>query len=106
MAFAAPALLKDVVRAGLPARTPHTIVSPANLCAELTAVRQARIAFDREECELGVVCVAAPVLVGPFCAAGLSISGFAARLNPDRHVAAVQAAALGIARAIRYPRIR
>lgn len=106
LAFAEPALLEDVVRAGLPARTPHTIVSPANLCAELTAVRQARIAFDREECELGVVCVAAPVLVGPFCAAGLSISGFAARLNPDRHVAAVQAAALGIARAIRYPRIR
>ncbi|MFN8452797.1 MAG: IclR family transcriptional regulator [Anaerolineae bacterium] len=41
--------------------TPHSIVDPAQLSAELTQVRLTGIAFDREEYALGAMCLAAPI---------------------------------------------
>jgi DNA-binding IclR family transcriptional regulator len=41
--------------------TPYTITDPTRLCAELAAVREIGLAFDRQESRLGLGCVAAPI---------------------------------------------
>jgi DNA-binding IclR family transcriptional regulator len=45
------------------AHTDHTITDAAALEAECARIRAAGIAFDREEHELGIVCIAAPILL-------------------------------------------
>jgi DNA-binding IclR family transcriptional regulator len=55
------ALERFVARAGLPARTPHTITTLDALRAEVARVRQLGYALDREENVPGVGCVAAPI---------------------------------------------
>lgn len=42
--------------------TSHTLTTPAALSDELAAIRTAGHAFDREEHETGIICVAAPIL--------------------------------------------
>ena len=42
--------------------TQHTLASPAELMTELTAIRARGYAFDREEHEPGIICVAVPIL--------------------------------------------
>jgi DNA-binding IclR family transcriptional regulator len=44
--------------------TPATLTDAAALNAELEQIRAAGIAFDREEHEPGIICIAAPVLAG------------------------------------------
>lgn len=75
-------------RRGLPAYTRHTITSLARLERELGRVRACGYAFDSEENEEGVRCLAAPVSGAPasgVCA--LSVSGPAGRIADDRLVA-------------------
>ena len=48
-------------RTGLPAYTPNTLVTLESLRAELDAIRLGKIAHDREEAELGVACIGAPI---------------------------------------------
>ena len=47
--------------AQFPARTPFTLTDPSRLLAELEAVQQHRVAYDREEFTLGACCLAVPV---------------------------------------------
>jgi IclR family transcriptional regulator, KDG regulon repressor len=42
--------------------TPQTLATPAALCTELQAIRVRGHAFDREEHEPGIICVAVPIL--------------------------------------------
>ena len=46
---------------GLQELTPHTITEPDSLKRELEDIREKGYALDREECELGAMCIAAPV---------------------------------------------
>jgi DNA-binding IclR family transcriptional regulator len=50
-----------VARAGLPARTEHTITTLAGLRSEIADVRRAGYALDRQENVSGLGCVAAPI---------------------------------------------
>lgn len=65
--------------------TENTLVSAESLLAELSGIRKVGCAFDREEHEQGIRCVAAPIwtpdrsLVG-----GVSITGPAYRLTMER----------------------
>lgn len=61
MAWARPELLERVVASGLQRYTAATITSPDALSAELEKVRAEGCAFDLEEYEQGLCCVAAPV---------------------------------------------
>ena len=70
-----------VVRNGMPAKTPHTLTSPASLLKELAQVRARGYALDSGEQEIGVQCIAVPVPDAPALTA-LSISGPEARLTP------------------------
>ena len=42
--------------------TAHTLPDAAALMAELDIIRETGVAFDRQEHELGIICVAAPIL--------------------------------------------
>lgn len=71
---------------GLPRFTPNTITSQAQLERELQAISRRGYAFDNEECETGVRCVAAPVYdYTGRVVAGISISGPVTRMT-DAHI--------------------
>lgn len=102
LAFGPPEQLAAVLAAGLPRRTPRTVIAPGLLHSELAAIRRRGIAEEHEESAPGVACVAAPVL-GPdgYAVAALSISGWANSLNTHRLAPAVRTAALGLSRGLR-----
>ncbi|TAA56043.1 IclR family transcriptional regulator [Shinella sp. JR1-6] len=62
--------------------TPQTITSRTALVDELATIRSSGIAFDREEHEPGIRCVAAPVFdAGRALVAGVSVTGPAYRVG-------------------------
>jgi IclR family KDG regulon transcriptional repressor len=65
--------------------TEHTIINSYELTAELEKIRLSGIAYDREEHELGVRCVAAPIFdqAGNIIAA-LSIAGPTIRMHDEK----------------------
>jgi IclR family transcriptional regulator, KDG regulon repressor len=87
---------------GMPARTEHTITSPAALLAELRDVRARGYAIDNEERAYGVKCVAAPIRDDTGRVVGaISVSGPAFRVSADtlqQLIAAVTAAAAAVSR--------
>ncbi|MFD4253374.1 IclR family transcriptional regulator [Amycolatopsis thermoflava] len=98
LAFSGRGLLREVVDAGLPRMTPHTITQPGRLAAALAEVRRAGVGYSYEEMTLGAVSVAAPVLgVDGRIRAALGIVAHS-RAAVDRLAPAVRTAALGIAR--------
>jgi len=81
-------------RTGLPAYTPNTLTSLERLKTELESIRREQLAHDREEAELGVACIGAPVRDAEGkLVAGLSISAPADRHKPGWADALKQAAA-------------
>jgi IclR family transcriptional regulator, acetate operon repressor len=69
-----------VRRTGMPAHTDRTIVEPAVLAERLAWTREHGYATDEGEKEIGVRCVAVPVLGAPARIA-MSISGPAPRMS-------------------------
>lgn len=91
----------------LTARTAYTITNHQVLAEELARIRQAGIAYDREENTLGIVCVAAPILIDDRAIGAISITCSPPRTDVERYAPAVKAAALGIRRTIaRTPGLR
>ena len=86
-----------IAEQGLPRYTEHTLTTKKALCGELDRIRAQGYAFDNEECELGVRCVAVPLrdYTGKIVA-GLSISGPTSRIT-DQVVAEKLPALLEIA---------
>ncbi len=77
-----------VERTGMPARTASTITTFEGLVADLDLIRERGWAEDNGEQEVGVRCIAAPILGIPFPAA-VSVSGPSSRLTREamEHVA-------------------
>jgi len=68
-----------------PPRTPNTITTLAAFLSELATVRQQGYAFDREENELGICCVAAPIRdAAGHTVAAVSLSGAVVYLPAER----------------------
>jgi IclR family transcriptional regulator, KDG regulon repressor len=64
--------------------TPQTLDTPARLLADLQAIRQRGYAFDREEHEPGIICIAVPILTRAGRAMGaLSVTSTTARTTLD-----------------------
>jgi DNA-binding IclR family transcriptional regulator len=99
LAYADPAVRTAVLGRPLERRTPHTIVAPGLLQRQLDAVLEKGVAFEQEESTVGLRCVAAPVLdpSGRQTVAAISVTGPVGRFRPEQHVAAVRAAATGLA---------
>ena len=69
-------------RTGLPAYTSNTITDPTELLDSLDEIAARGYALDESEQELGVRCIAVPVVGGPTLAA-VSVSGPEGRLTKD-----------------------
>lgn len=85
-----------VRRVGLPAYTEHTLTTEAALRAALAVIRQKGYAIDQEEQEIGVRCVAVPIVAGRSSRMAVSVSGPLARMTDevvDRAVPLLKAAA-------------
>lgn len=88
-------------RTGLPAYTSNTLITLERLNAELDTIRRTQLAYDREEAELGVACIGAPIRDAEHkLVAGLSISAPADRHKSEwpqalKKAAAQTGAALG-----------
>jgi DNA-binding IclR family transcriptional regulator len=88
-------------RTGLPAYTSNTLTSLDRLQAQLATIRVEQLAHDREEAEMGVACIGAPIRDAEGkLVAGLSISAPADRHKPGwadalKKTAAQTGAALG-----------
>jgi len=83
--------------------TRKTIASKTAFLAELTRVRQSGFSLDDEEEELGVRCVAAPVLLGGTALAAVSVTGTATQIRTeslDRMIALTKCTAGRIASAL------
>ncbi|MCY1741710.1 IclR family transcriptional regulator [Ensifer sp. SL37] len=95
-----PELEGILARTEFHAFTPHTHRSAAALLAEIEEIRRDGHAFDREEHETEIRCVAAPILIpGSELAAGLSVTGPAYRVTMEQlsaWAAAVRAAAQAV----------
>jgi DNA-binding IclR family transcriptional regulator len=82
--------------------TEHTLVTEAALRDELAAIRARGHAYDREEHEPGIICVAMPILAASGrCLGALSVTGSTARTSMARlegFLPALRQAAADIAR--------
>ena len=89
-------------RTGLTGKTPHSLTDLERLEKELDTIRKTDLAYDNEEAELGLRCVAAPIRNDEgSIVAGLSISA-----PTDRHhlewAERIQETTMAISRALGY----
>lgn len=89
-------------RTGLPAYTANTLTSLEGLSRELETIRIEQLAYDREEAELGVACIGAPIRD----AEGKLVAGLSISAPADRHkqgwVEAIKKAAAQTGAALGY----
>lgn len=83
-----------------PAATAHTLTTMAELARELRTIRRRHHSIDDNENEVGVRCVAVPIVVDGEAVAALSVAGPAAEHTAEarrRYLAELQAAAAELA---------
>ncbi|MBA9005567.1 IclR family transcriptional regulator [Thermomonospora cellulosilytica] len=101
LAFADPARQEEIIAAGLPAHTAHTITDPDRLRTELAEVRRQGYALTREEMTLGSCSVAAPVRDGRCrVIAAISLVARSGATDPRRLAPTVLTAARALSRDI------
>lgn len=77
--------IRLIRRTGLPAATENTVTDFHKFLEEIDRAGEQGFALDMEEQELGVCCVAAPVVTAGGLVAAISVSGPCGRLSPDKH---------------------
>ena len=81
-----PEQLDEMIRRkGLPRYTQNTITTREGLVLELERIRREGLAYDNEECEMGVRCLACPIYdhTGKVMA-GMSVTGPASRMTDEK----------------------
>lgn len=96
LAYSSPALVNEVLSAGLERRTPYTISMSRLFLAELAEIRRVGVAFDREEAVLGLTCVAAPILKDGSAVAAVSVTGPTSSFDPTNLASRIRQAAAAI----------
>ncbi len=100
LAWADPQALRKVIAGGLERRTPRTITDPAALQRELATTLERGWAFDSEEGNPGVSCVAAPIFDAEGAVvAALSVTGPSPAVRQEVIGPAVRMAAAAASRA-------
>ncbi|RUA27408.1 MAG: hypothetical protein DSY74_02040 [Actinobacteria bacterium] len=64
--------------------TPHTLTTRADLTAEFERIRTQGYSLDDQERDLGVICLAVPVVTEADVNVAVSVSGPAGELSPER----------------------
>lgn len=89
-------------RTGLPGKTQHSLTHQGALEKELEEIRRHDVAYDNEEAEIGLRCIASPIRNDEgLIVAGLSISAPTDRHNPG-WVAQIKDTATAISHALGY----
>lgn len=100
LAHSDPQLVEELIAAGLPKLTAHSVTDGAILRAQLKQVRRTGLAYDQQENAIGTICCAAPVFgVGGEVIGAVSVTGRADHLRLDRVGMAVRSTAASISRA-------
>jgi DNA-binding IclR family transcriptional regulator len=101
LAYSPPEVVQPVLDGPHPARTRYTITSAEVLERELVAIPDRGWAVDREEGNLGLSCVGAPV-IDPFkgVVAALSVTGPTSRVQPENLGPLVRITAAAASRAL------
>lgn len=85
------AIKRHVQKHGLRAYTDHTITDVDDLLQELRVIRSSGHAFDNEECEIGVRCIAVPIRdYSNKIIAAFSVSAPVLRLSADKEIRAIE----------------
>jgi len=100
LAYADPGFIDEVLGRPLRRLTPYSIVDPRRLAESIGKIQAAGLAYEREEAQLGVACIAAPIFSDGVVVAAMSVSVPLARFHPARLAPAVKTAALGVSRAL------
>lgn len=91
--------IRRVLESGLRPATVHLITLPGLFLRQLETARHEGVAFDREECREGLVCVAAPIIgASGRAVAAISVAGSARTLKIDQIAGAVRDAAAEVSR--------
>lgn len=98
LAYSGRPVIGAVLESGLERRTPYSIADPARFLAELRRINHDAVAFDREEVQVGLVCVAAPILHEGRAIGAISVSGRATQFNSLAISTQVRATAIAISR--------
>lgn len=102
LAFSPTSTVESLLRKELPQLSRHTISVPGRLRLELDRVRDAGVAYDREESCPGVICVASAILgPGSLAIGAISVSGWCNRLRPERVAPLVRSTAHALSRGLR-----
>jgi DNA-binding IclR family transcriptional regulator len=96
LAFATDDQITDVLASGMERRTSSTIAESAQLLHELREIREAGVAFDRDEACVGVSCVAAPIRGSGRAIAAVSLCGRSGVFDAEAHATVVKRAARAI----------
>jgi DNA-binding IclR family transcriptional regulator len=84
MAFSSDVFVDSALSGVLPRFTPNTLTSKQEIIDSLREVRTTGLAYDNEEYNIGIYCIGAPVFdVNGQPVAGIGISGFSSRFNPE-----------------------
>lgn len=106
LAYSSPAFVDSVLEGPLTRLTPKTITDPDALRRELVTVRQARVAYDLEESQLGLFCVAAPIFARTGRVVGaLSVTGATSRDQARSFAGVVLASSQALSHALGAPRL-
>lgn len=97
LAFSDRESIRTVLEKGLVRRTRYSHTDPARFLSDLRRANTERIAFDREEAQLGIVTAAAPVMVGGRAIAAVSVSGASTGFNAAAVTTHLRRAASAIA---------
>ncbi len=99
LAFLTKSQLDKVLKGwDLPRKTEYTIVSRSSLIAELERVRRVGFAENRQESEIGVISIAAPIRDDSgMTVAAMSVAGPADRMNRQRDQLASSVTAMALA---------
>jgi IclR family transcriptional regulator, KDG regulon repressor len=85
VAYGEPQFQRNIAEFELAKFTPHSVVDADKFLEEMSQVRAAGYALDRQESKMGLVCIAAPVLVDGRATAAVSLSQPIAKGDPRVH---------------------
>lgn len=104
LAFSDPEFVESVLSGELKPRSSKTITDTGVLRKELTQIRETKVAYDVEESELGLFCVAAPVFARQALVGAISVTGATALAQAKHFAPAVRTTAMALSRALDPPR--